>query len=296
MKILGEKQVKKGTDGQSSFHRAWEALFPYLLYYLAFNAAYLIMAFAYQAAATYMGVGDGQFMAEHAAAVSGVAEGICRLFAILPLLSMLKRELLWRRESRGPGAAKEAGAGAETGGRMEAGRWVKTGIFTVVFAVCASLGLNVLFALTGFAEASAAYQEVAKRQYGVAFGVGLLLYGVVSPLAEEVVFRGVIYNRMRRLFGRAVGIVASGLLFGVMHGNLVQGVYGACMGMLMAYVYERQDSFFWPVLFHAAANLTVYGTAYAAGLQEALFTPAGCVGLLAVAVLCVGWREVTEKR
>lgn len=291
MKILREKQVKKGTDGQSSFHRAWEALFPYLLYYLAFNAAYLIMAFAYQAAMTYMGGGDGQFMTEYAATISGVAEGICRLLAILPLLPMLKRELFWRKESRESGAAKEAGAGSEAGGGAETCKWIKTGIFTVIFAICASLGLNVLFALTGFAEASAAYQKVAGRQYGVAFGVGLLLYGVISPLAEEVVFRGVIYNRMRRLFGRAVGIVASGLLFGVMHGNLVQGVYGACMGMLMAYVYERQDSFFWPVLFHAAANLTVYGTAYAAGLQEALFTPAGCVGLLAVAVLCVGWRE-----
>ena len=102
---------------------------------------------------------------------------------------------------------------------------------TVVLAFSVSLGLNALLTLTGFADSSQTYQKVADRQYGVAFAVGFILYGLISPLAEEVVFRGVIYNRLRRLYNPAIGIVASGLLFGAFHGNLVQGVYGACLGM-----------------------------------------------------------------
>ena len=120
---------------------------------------------------------------------------------------------------------------------------------------------------------------------GVAFAVGLVLYGLISPVAEEVVFRGVIYNRLRRLYNPVVGIFVSGMLFGAFHGNLVQGVYGACLGMMMAYLYERSGNFLIPLLFHAVANLAVYAMARFAGVQEILFTPAGCAVLLAVSAM-----------
>lgn len=266
-----------------SFRQAWEVLFPYLIYYLVFNAAFIIAAFLCQAGMEYFGEGCRQFMMSHAATVSGVAEGLCRLLAILPLVPMLKKELLVRGE-RGPAA---------DGGT---GRGLITGVYTLVFAVSASLGMNGLLTLTGFAESSASYQQVAEHQYGVAFGIGLVLYGLVSPLAEEVVFRGIIYNRLRRFFGPLIGIASSALFFGIFHGNLVQGVYGTAMGLCIAYVYERQGSFFWPVLFHAAANLTVYTVAHLQTVQNALFSPLGCAILLAVSVLCVIFREKRREK
>lgn len=158
---------------------------------------------------------------------------------------------------------------------------------TAILACSVSLGLNALLTLTGFADSSQTYQKVADKQYGVAFAAGLVLYGVISPFAEEVVFRGVIYNRLRRLYSPAVGIVMSGALFGAFHGNLVQGVYGTCLGMLMAYLYERSGKFGIPFLFHAVANLAVYTTARLERVQEILFTPAGCAVLLVVSAGCV---------
>lgn len=277
-----------------SFRQAWEVLLPYLVYYLVFNAAFIIAAFAYQAGLQYLGEGYGQYMTAYADTVSGVAEGLCRLLAILPLVPMLKKELLLRGERQASDADSETENVFGAGSRPFAGKWLITGIYTVVFAVSASLGLNILFTLTGFAETSASYQQVADRQYGVAFGIGLVLYGLVSPLAEEVVFRGVIYNRMRRFFGSYVGIAASAFFFGVFHGNLVQGVYGTAMGICIAYVYERSGKFFMPFLFHAAANLAVYTMADIPEAQEALFTPLGCVVLLAVAAGSV-WLERRKK-
>lgn len=262
-----------------SFRQAWEVLFPYLIYYLTFNAAFIIAAFICQASMEYFGEGFRQFMVSYADTVSGVAEGLCRLLAVCPLVPMLKKELAWRGERFD----------------AEEGKRVITGIYTVIFAVSTSLGLNVLFTLTGFAEISASYQQVADRQYGVTFGIGMILYGLVSPLAEEVVFRGVIYNRLCRFFGPLIGIVASALFFGMFHGNAVQGVYGTVMGLCIAYVYERQGSFFWPVLFHAAANLTVYAVAHREIAQNALFTPVGCMILLIVAGLCVFFEKKERK-
>lgn len=280
---MREKEGKVRTGARFSLHKAWEILFPYLIYYLVFNAAYIMVAFACQAGMESFGEGFRQFVTVHADTVSGVAEGLCRMIAILPLVPMLKKELMERLSERR--RDKD-----ETGGRlMEL-------TITVILAVCVSLGLNVLLALTGFAETSASYQSVAEHQYGVTFGIGLVLYGVVSPMAEEVVFRGVIFNRLRRIYGPPIGIVASALFFGVFHGNLVQGLYGTVMGLLMAYVYERQGSFFRPVLFHAAANLAVYTVAHWQAAQTVLFTPSGSAVLLAVSAACVFLERNLRKR
>ena len=255
---------KDNIGRQTSLQKAWEVLFPYLLYYLTYNAVYLILAFVYQVTLGNFGGAYGAFVRSHAATVAGVMNGLCMLVGILPLVPMLKREL------------RERGGVVKGSGIMTA--------LTAVLAFSVSLGLNALFTLIGFVDSSQAYREVAGRQYGVAFAVGVILYGLISPLAEEVVFRGVIYNRLRRFYGSTVGIVVSGVLFGVFHGNPVQGVYGACLGMLMAYLYERSGSFLIPILFHAVANLAVYTTAQ---IDRVQFTPAGCAVLLAVSIGCV---------
>lgn len=289
--------------GKTSLKKAWEVLFPYLLYYLAYNAAYLIVIFAYQATMKGFGEAYGQFMKKHADSVSGMMGGLCMLVGILPLVPMLREELRKRMEtSDEAGELEVVGAAARTDAASDAMTGLTESVnrkrqrmgsmtaLVVLLALSASLGLNALLTLTGFADSSQTYQEVADRQYGVAFAAGLVLYGMISPLAEEVVFRGVIYNRLRRFYGPLIGIVVSGIFFGAFHGNLVQGVYGACLGMLMAYLYEKSGRFYIPILFHAVANLTVYTTARMEGIQEYLFTPIGCAVLLAVSAGCI-WVE-----
>lgn len=300
-----KKQEQGDINSRSSFRKTWEVLFPYLLYYLTYNAAYLILAFVFQNV-IQRGGASGQFVTDHAVNVSGLLGGLCMLIGILPLVPMLREELRRRQETAD--AAGEIATAAGAAGRAEAavgtdaaneltdmvdGRPRRVGsmaVFTVVLACCVSLGLNALLTMTGFVDGSQTYQEVADRQYGVAFALGLILYGIISPLAEEVVFRGVIYNRLRRLFHPTIGIIVSGILFGAFHGNLVQAVYGACLGMLMAYLYERSGNFCIPILFHAAANLAVYITARMEGVQERLFSPGGCAVLLAVSAGCV-WAQ-----
>lgn len=286
-------------SGKTSLRKTWEVLFPYLLYYLAYNMAYLILAFAYQATVNRFGGAYGQFMAEHAANITGAMGGLCMLAGILPIVPMLKEELRGRGETLRFVPLKAAGAAGQTGKAEGSDDTAEklTGLvrrnarriaaLTVILAFSASLGLNALLTLTGFADSSQTYQKVADKQYGVAFAAGFILYGLISPLAEEIVFRGVIYNRLRRLYNPAVGIVASGLLFGVFHGNLVQGVYGSCLGILMAYLYEKSGDFKIPFVFHAVANLAVYTTARMEGVQAVLLTPAGCAALLAVSAGCV---------
>ncbi len=122
----------------------------------------------------------------------------------------------------------------------------------------AVLGLNLLFDLTGIIDNSAAYQAVAAGQLSASLAVGLICYGIVSPLAEELVFRGIIYNELKRGYKLPLAMLISALLFGLYHMNPVQGGYGFIMGLLLAYLYEYFGNFFWPALVHMLANCLAY--------------------------------------
>ncbi len=131
-------------------------------------------------------------------------------------------------------------------------------IIALLVSGCAVLGLNLLFDLTGIIDNSAAYQAVAAGQLSASLAVGLICYGVVSPLAEELVFRGIVYNELKRSYRLPLAMLISALLFGLYHMNPVQGVYGFIMGLLLAYLYEYFGSFLWPVLVHMLANGLAY--------------------------------------
>ena len=79
--------------------KAWEVFFPYLLYYLTYNAAYLILLFVYQAVMQWVGAEGRQVMSAYAADAAGVMGGLGMLAGILPLVPMLGRELGGRGET-----------------------------------------------------------------------------------------------------------------------------------------------------------------------------------------------------
>ncbi|MBQ8039524.1 MAG: CPBP family intramembrane metalloprotease [Lachnospiraceae bacterium] len=131
-------------------------------------------------------------------------------------------------------------------------------VLLIVGTVIIAYGLNYLFTVTGFSHSSENYQNAATNQYNVAKGVGILLYGVVSPFVEEVIFRGFLYGRMRVYMPKVWAVLVSSLLFGVYHGNVVQGVYGFLMGILFALVYDRYKNFYLAVIMHAIVNFVGY--------------------------------------
>ena len=109
----------------------------------------------------------------------------------------------------------------------------------------ASLGLNILFDFFGLTDGSETYQQVAAQQYGAWLPLGLLCYGVIAPIAEELVFRGLLYHELRRFLKMPSAMVISAALFAMYHGNAVQGLYAFAIGMLMVYAYEYFGDSLW---------------------------------------------------
>ena len=79
-----------------------------------------------------------------------------------------------------------------------------------------------------------------------------------APIAEELVFRGMVFRTLRKGFPFAVAALLSGICFGIYHMNWVQGVYASCLGVVLAFVYERTRSILGAVLFHMFFNCSSY--------------------------------------
>ena len=82
----------------------------------------------------------------------------------------------------------------------------------------------------------------------------ILSIGIFGPFIEEFVFRGMILQSYQRT-GRIVGsIVLSSILFGMMHLNINQFLYGAAMGVMFALLVEATGSVLSSFLAHALFN------------------------------------------
>lgn len=92
----------------------------------------------------------------------------------------------------------------------------------------------------------------------------LVVVGVVAPIVEETVFRGLLYGWLRARIGIAAGAVISALIFSVAHGILVLAPALAVTGLVLALVYERSRSLWPAVIVHGLVNTIMIVALYAA--------------------------------
>lgn len=125
----------------------------------------------------------------------------------------------------------------------------------IIMAYSASALFNVLL---GIIPWNNMFEQQVTPEEAVFFGIPLwarmLCYEVVAPVSEELLFRQVIYKRLRQISPIWPAVIISAVLFGLYHGNLVQGIYAFIMGILLALVYEWTGSLFAPIVFHMVAN------------------------------------------
>lgn len=245
-KMIYTKWSREEISSWGSLKKTAYILLPLLVYFLIHDAAEILLWAALNQFMLVCSQGTADFLNASSYSVQGMISGLAILIGVAAIWLALKGEI----------SEKE---------QMDAERRRPKLIDYIVLAALAflsALGLNMLFFLLGITQSSQAFKETANAQFGVAFFIGLILYGLISPLAEEAVFRGLIYNRMKRCFHMPVAMIVSALLFGCYHGNAVQAVYGSILGLLMAYTYEKYNSFRAPVLYHAVANVGIFSLTY----------------------------------
>lgn len=112
--------------------------------------------------------------------------------------------------------------------------------------------------LRQLSEQASAIQLLAEiRAHPVPLFLLILIIGVIGPVAEEVFFRGLAYNVLKRRFGVPAGILFSAVFFSAIHGNPLAFFPILLMGIVLAMAYERTGSLAVPIGIHCANNLLV---------------------------------------
>lgn len=119
-----------------------------------------------------------------------------------------------------------------------------------------AIGLNNILILSNIGAQSEAYQQATAILYSPPFPMQLLCVGIVIPVVEEMMFRGLIYRRKRVGSSMGHAMLFSAVFFGIYHGNVVQMIYGFISGLMLAYLYEKFGSLIAPILAHTLMNVT----------------------------------------
>lgn len=78
---------------------------------------------------------------------------------------------------------------------------------------------------------------------------------VMAPVLEEIVFRGLVYTRLKKGMPTIVAAIVASLAFGLCHGTAIWIIYATALGLVMTWIFEKYQSLVANILFHLAFNL-----------------------------------------
>ncbi len=263
----------------NSFKKVIYVLLPILVYYVVHDVARIAMMFLLQFIAGKSPAAYSYFTS-HDALTSGIISVIDILVGIIVLLFIMRTD------------------------KEELSIWDYLNLTTISFyrcdrihkpvfswiiltlqAVSMALGINILIRLSGIIRFSS-YNDTSSVQFSVPLWLGLLLYGVISPAAEELLFRLIVFGRLKRRFNLVIAVIMTSLFFGLYHGNVVQGIYGLVMGVLMCLAVEYVHTIFGAFLIHCIANIIIYILGLT-GILSKLGNAAWGFTLVAFGLVCV---------
>ncbi|MBR3396265.1 MAG: CPBP family intramembrane metalloprotease [Lachnospiraceae bacterium] len=135
-------------------------------------------------------------------------------------------------------------------------RWsVPKIILSAVIAFAVAFVLNLVIAVSGLMERFPTYAEQSQLSFaGQPAWLLIITVVIIGPIAEELVFRGLTYSRIKHYLGVPAAVILSSLIFGIYHANIVQFIYASLIGILLSLYYEKSGSLHACVLAHMAMN------------------------------------------
>lgn len=141
----------------------------------------------------------------------------------------------------------------------------------IVFLLIISAGLSLQLFSTGILniidfykpDLTASYKSMVGSSFSLDNGLlRVLTVMFIAPVAEELVFRGISLQSFQRAFtfrhSKAASILASALLFGIFHGNIVQFCYALPAGILLAMLTAWSASLTPAIILHIIINTSSY--------------------------------------
>ncbi|MDR3239484.1 MAG: CPBP family intramembrane metalloprotease [Clostridiales bacterium] len=141
--------------------------------------------------------------------------------------------------------------------------WSASRFLKAPIGICALLGLFLNLFTDGavyFSQITKIfpeYEALMSSLIGRHLFLELLGVALLAPVVEEIIFRGVILRRLlrRSALPPAAAVVLQALLFSLIHGNVVQGLYAFVLGIVLGLLYVWFESIWAVVAVHVFYNL-----------------------------------------
>ncbi len=127
-----------------------------------------------------------------------------------------------------------------------------------VMSLCLQLIATSFFGMDASQDQNVGYTSPSGFELILAF---ISLVGI-TPITEEVLFRGILFTGYRRRMSFAAAAIASSAIFGLMHGQWNVGLDVFAMGVVSCYLLEKTKSI-WPSIFlHVIKNSVAFYLLY----------------------------------
>jgi hypothetical protein len=132
------------------------------------------------------------------------------------------------------------------------------------------MSLQLLIHKAIYGQATLPPQYPIRFDWHLTFGLELLAFVLITGIAEEVIFRGLIYQALRKRFTLEKAMIFSTMIFALFHLDFLLNpfamTYVVFFGLIAAFLFERTRSVNICIFLHIASNLTEllvrYGTPF----------------------------------
>ena len=171
-----------------------------------------------------------------------VITGAARLIQIFLILMVVS---IWGKGAASLGLSRETIVPGLTKGLL----------WSVAFGMAAAVVFGILF-WAGANPFEIIQTRLPEEKSGII--LFFLVGGAVAPVAEEVLFRGVIYGFFRR-WGVIIALVMSTIIFVLAHAIFSRiPVTQAVGGILFALAYEIEGNLMVPITIHILGNIAIF--------------------------------------
>ena len=273
-KEMPEPAKKKEKFRYSTAGQIWRLIYPFLIHYgatlLATIALYLV--YLIQAGGLQETASAGQRLINSTLYVTLIGD----LTAAIILHLFYRKDQMHRKEG--------------FSGTGKAFVWAPPVIWfsVIILAIATGQFLNDLINGLHLNDLFTGYSEVSEQAFsGQPVGLMILVVGIIGPICEELMFRGIVFHRLKDWVKPQAAIAISALLFGIYHGNVVQFFYATCMGVMLAIIYDKTGTLWISIVAHIAANLwSLFGSSFWSSLWQRI--PAGMLCSIMIEILlCV---------
>ncbi|MEG0961243.1 MAG: type II CAAX endopeptidase family protein [Lachnospiraceae bacterium] len=123
----------------------------------------------------------------------------------------------------------------------------------------------------------------------------LALYSVIiAPISEELIFRGVTMHYAIKIMPFWIANIFQAFLFGVFHGNVVQGVYAFVVGLFCGYICYKGGSIYLSILYHMLFNLWGVFASTIMTYSGTSILVHGLIFIVTIVILALGYHIYTD--